>query len=261
MRYIFQSKDHLVQIMRNIRISHHQKNPLYLALIRYKGNLMKAMILAAGRGERMRHLTDGIPKPLLKIGDHALIEHNIMRLAIAGIEEIVINTAYYADQIKSHLGDGSQFDVSISYSEEGAEPLGPGGGIVNALPLLGDKHFILMAADIWSSFPIETLLDKTDHLTHLVMTENPDFHSEGDYGITDGLLTHDAPKLTYAGYSVWHPALFNDHMPGDAIELSPFIDKAIDLKAATAEQYVGNWHNIGTPEQLQYLNENPNKPH
>lgn len=214
---------------------------------------MKCMILAAGKGERMRPLTNTTPKPLLKVGDLSLIEHNILRLSEAGISDIVINIATHAEQIKTHLGDGERYNVSITYSEEHGEPLGPGGGIVNALPLLGEQHFILTAADLWSNFPIATLCDKVDHLAHMVLIDNPDFHQAGDYGMTDGFLSHNTPKLTYAGYSVWHPALFNDHLPGERVGLTPFIEKAISLHAITAEKYCGDWYNIGTPEQLAAL--------
>lgn len=214
---------------------------------------MKCMILAAGKGERMRPLTEHTPKPLLKVGDLTLIEHNILRLEAAGIKELVINVGYRGEQIKQHLDNGQRYGLRIVYSEEPAEPLGPGGGIVNALPLLGTQHFLLMAADLWSHFPIASLLDKVDHLAHMVLTENPDFHQQGDYGISDGRLTHEGTKYTYAGYSVWHPALFNDYMPGTRVSLTPFIDKAISLKAITAEKYSGDWYNIGTPEQLAAL--------
>lgn len=216
---------------------------------------MKAMILAAGRGQRMRHLTDAMPKPLLKVGDHTLIERNIMRLAEAGVRDIVINIAYYADQIKAYLGDGTALGVNIAYSEEGAQALGPGGGIVNALPLLGDTHFILMAADIWSDFPLATLLNKTEYLAHVVMTENPEFHNAGDYGIEEGFLSFNGPTFTYAGISVWHPAIFSGAIPGEKAELVRFIEKAIGLHSATAELYNGCWHNVGTPEQLHMLSE------
>lgn len=215
---------------------------------------MKAMLLAAGRGKRMRHLTDHMPKPLLKLGEHTLIEHNIFKLAEAGVRELVINLSYHGDQIKHHLGDGQRYGVHIVYSEEGDTPLGPGGGIVNALPLLGDAHFILMAADICSDFPLQTLLNKTQYLAHLVMTPNPDFHHAGDYGIDNGYLSFDGPKYTYAGHSVWHSALFQDQTPGDILEISPFINKAIEQQQITAELYVGNWHNVGTPEQLHAIN-------
>ena len=214
---------------------------------------MKCMILAAGKGTRMRPLTDTTPKPLLKVGEFTLIEHNILRLAKAGILDIVINIATHGEQIKNHLDDGRRYGVTITYSEEPREPLGPGGGIVKALPLLGKQHFILIAADLWSSFPIKTLRDKNNHLAHMVLTDNPDFHQSGDYGIQDGFLTQEAPKLTYAGYSVWHPALFNDHIPGTYIELTPFIEKAISLRAISAEKYSGEWYNVGTPEQLAAL--------
>ncbi|PHQ79993.1 MAG: hypothetical protein COB66_05780, partial [Coxiella sp. (in: Bacteria)] len=155
--------------------------------------------------------------------------------------------------IKKALGDGHAFGVSITYSDESPAMLGPGGGIVKALPILGGDHFIVMGSDLWSDFPIATLLDKTHRLAHMVMVNNPDFHSHGDYGITNGFLSKDTPTRTYAGYSVWHPSLFHDAIVGDAIELVPFIEKALALNEITAEKHEGTWHNIGTPGQLQAL--------
>ena len=151
---------------------------------------MKCMILAAGKGERMRPLTATIPKPLLQVGELTLIEHQLQSVAEAGNTEIVIKLGYRGEQIKYHLGDGSRYNVSITYTEEPNEPLGPGGGIVNALPLLGTQHFMLTAADLWSDFPVATLLDKVNHLAHMVLITNPEFHQVGDYGINNGMLTH-----------------------------------------------------------------------
>lgn len=216
---------------------------------------MKAMILAAGHGKRMRPLTDITPKPLLTVGKYSLIEHNLMRLAAAGVQDVVINLHYLSEQIRQKIGSGRQFGLHIEYSEE-LQLLGPGGGIVNALPLLGDSHFILMGADLWSDFPIETLFDKTKHLAHLVMVENPDFNSAGDYGIdVNGMLCKQADKLTYAGYSVWHPSVFANYPKNSVMEITPFIDKLIDQHQITAEKYTGSWYNIGTPRQLKELNQ------
>lgn len=215
---------------------------------------MKAMILAAGHGKRMRPLTDITPKPLLMAGKHSLIEHNLMRLAKAGVTEVVINLYYLSEQIRKKIGDGRQFNLQVQYSEE-LQLLGPGGGIVNALPLLGDSHFILMGADLWSDFPIETLFNKTQHLAHMVMVENPNFNSDGDYGIdANGMLSKQADKLTYAGYSVWHPSVFASYPKNSIMEITPFIDKLIKQQAISAEKYTGEWYNIGTPMQLKKLN-------
>lgn len=215
---------------------------------------MKAMILAAGHGKRMRPLTDITPKPLLTVGKHSLIEHNLLRLASAGVHDVVINLHYLSEQIRQKIGSGRQFGLNIQYSEE-LQLLGPGGGIVNALPLLGDSHFILMGADLWSDFPIETLLDKTTHLAHLVMVENPKFNLNGDYGIdSNGMLCKKSAKLTYAGYSVWHPSVFAGYPNNSMMEITPFIDRLIDQHQITAEKYSGSWYNIGTPHQLKKLN-------
>ena len=212
---------------------------------------MKAMILAAGRGMRMRPLTDSIPKPLLKVGQRSLIEHNILKLAKAGVTDIVINIAYRGDQIKAQLGDGKRYQVNIIYSDEQDKALGPGGGIVNALPLLGTQHFILMGADLFSDFPIESLFTCTQHLAHMVMIENPDFHPQGDYAISDdGFLASEGEHLTYAGYSVWHPDVFKQH-PVQYYELTPFIKETMQQYSLTAEKFSGQWLNIGTPKQLE----------
>ena len=215
---------------------------------------MKALILAAGLGERMRPLTLQTPKPLLKAGNHALIEHHIIKLAQAGVRDIIINLSYLGEQIKTQLGDGSAFNVNITYSEEGPVPLGAGGAIVHALPLLGDEPFILLAADIYSDFPIASLLNKTHYPAHMVMVDNPDFHSQGDYGITNGLLTQNEPKFTYAGYSVWQPSIFKNAKNSTTIGITPFIDRTLQTHHISAELFTGYWINVGTPEQLSELN-------
>ena len=221
---------------------------------------MKAMILAAGRGTRMGALTETLPKPLLKVGKYSLIEHNLIRLARAGIQEVVINVSYLGALIQKKLGDGAQFNLHIQYSDESERMLGPGGGIIKALPLLGDSHFMLMGADLWSDFPLETLLTRRQHLGHMVMVDNPAFHPSGDYGIdNNGFLTQQPPALTYAGFSVWHPDLFRD-TPIDYYEITPFIQRAMAKQSLTAEKYAGAWHNIGTAKALNDLNAAENQP-
>lgn len=218
---------------------------------------MKALILAAGYGTRMRPLTLHTPKPLLKVGQHSLIEHHIIKLQQAGIHDIIINLSYLGDHIKRALGDGRAMGVHITYSEEGDSPLGTGGAIVKALPLLGDQHFIVLSADIFSHFPIESLLDKTHYAAHMVMVNNPDFHPDGDYGITNSLLTHHEPKFTYANYSVWHPKVFTQHtiIHNKPIGIRPFIDNTLKVNSISAELFSGYWVNVGTPEQLSALNQ------
>lgn len=216
-------------------------------------NNMKAMILAAGFGKRMRNLTEHTPKPLLKLGKHTLIEHNIIKLAKAGITKLVINVSYLGSMIQQTLGNGSAYGVSIEYSVEDA-PLGPGGGIIQALPLLGDQHFILIGADLHSDFPIETLRNRTSHPAHLVMVDNPDFHHDGDFGIDPkGMLTMAPPKLTYGGYSVWHPDIFRQNQTANNT-FSHFIHTGITQHAISAEKFDGFWMNIGNPEQLAEAN-------
>lgn len=215
---------------------------------------MKAMILAAGRGERMRPLTDQTPKPLLKVGQETLIGRNIRLLAEAGIQDIVINVSYLGNQLKTQLGDGANWGVSIEYSVEDT-PLGPGGGIVKALPLLGDGSFILLGADIWHNYPLSRCTEHTDSPAHLVLVNNPDFHPAGDFGLRNNQLTTNKPKLTYGCISVWQTGVFADGTLNKACGIRPFIDPLIKQQRATGEHFLGAWYNVGTPTQLKYLND------
>lgn len=213
--------------------------------------LKKAMILAAGRGERMRPLSDQTPKPLLMAGQESLIGRNIRLLSEAGIQDIVINISYLGEQIKQTLGDGSTWDVSISYSAE-TTPLGPGGGIAHAGHLLGDGAFMLLGADIWHDYPLSHL-HNIDSPAHLVLVDNPAFHPAGDFGLKGKQLTHSTPKLTYGCISVWHTSVFKNNTPQQTAGLRPFIEPLIKSNQATGEHFTGTWHNIGTPTQLQAL--------
>ena len=216
---------------------------------------MKAMILAAGRGERMRPLTDDTPKPLLRIGGQTLIEHHVHALAQAGITELVINHAYLGDQLVRALGDGNAYGVSITWSPEPDDALETGGGIHNALPLLGDAPFLVVNADVWTDYPFEDLPNAPDGLAHLVMVDNPAHHPDGDFALSNGQLSQQGPhRLTFSGIGVYRPALFADCTPG-AFPLAPLLRAAMDKDAVSGEHYTGRWFDIGTPERLAEVND------
>ncbi|MDH5258312.1 MAG: nucleotidyltransferase family protein [Gammaproteobacteria bacterium] len=213
---------------------------------------MKAMILAAGRGERMRPLTDSCPKPLLQVGEQKLIEYHIRNLVQAGIKEIVINHAYLGDQIEDYLGDGSRYDAEIFYSAED-EALETGGGIFKALPLLGNELFVLVNGDVWTDYDFSQLPSKIAGLAHLVMISNPEHNINGDFSLENDLLTQsEKNKLTYSGIGVYHPRLFKDCIAGK-FPLAPLLKMAMNEKQITGEYYSGKWVDVGTPERLNEL--------
>jgi len=213
---------------------------------------MKAMILAAGRGERMRPLTDNTPKPLLQVGGKRLIEYHLESLAAAGFSSVVINHAYLGEQIEQTLGDGSRYGLAISYSAEG-EALETGGGIFHALPLLGDEPFLVINGDVWTDYPYAHLRDCPVEMAHLVMVDNPPQHPEGDFVLQQGRVRHDgATKLTFSGIGVYHPRLFLQ-CRGGAFALAPLLREAMDEEKVTGEHYRGQWFDIGTPERLEML--------
>jgi len=215
---------------------------------------MKAMLLAAGRGERMRPLTDTTPKPLLRIGGQTMIERHIHALARAGITELVINHAHLGEQLVSALGDGHASGVNIAWSAEPVGALETGGGIFNALPLLGDAPFLVVNADIWTDFPFAGLPAQPDGLAHLVMVDNPEHHSGGDFSLTAGRLSQSGPAmLTFSGIGVYRPALFAGCSPG-AFPLAPLLRRAMDTGQISGEHYRGSWFDIGTPERLEAVN-------
>lgn len=211
---------------------------------------MKAMILAAGRGERMRPLTDRTPKPLLPVAGRPLIEYHIEHLAHAGFKQLVINHAHLGDQIEAALGDGSRWGVSISYSREGAA-LETGGGIFRALPLLGPLPFVVVNGDIWCDYAFENLRARVlTGLAHLVLVPNPGHHARGDFGLHDQRVVSHAPVLyTFSGIGLYHPELFADCQPG-AFPLAPLLRKAMDANCVTGEVYGGCWIDVGTKERL-----------
>jgi len=207
------------------------------------------MLLAAGRGERMGTLTATQPKPLLTIGDRALIEHHIMRLAASGIDELVINLSYRGSEIRKRLGDGSRFGVSIAYSEEGEPPLETGGGIVHALPLLGREPFLLVNSDIYTDFDFRVLIEGP-RVPTLVLVPNPPHHLRGDFGLDDGLVTAAPPLSTYAGIAVFDPQWFAVLAPGRR-PLKPVLDAAIARRELQGIKFSGLWLDVGTPERLE----------
>lgn len=211
---------------------------------------MKVMILAAGRGERMGALTESCPKPLLEVAGKPLIEHHILALKSQGFSEFVINVAYLGQQIIDVLGTGQRWDVDIVYSDEGSDSLETGGGIYNALPLLGDGHFLVVNADVWIDYPFATLRDKVTKQMHLVLVPNPQHNLRGDFALLNAELLNDGDeKYTYSGIGVYHPSIFNDTCSGK-FPLAPVIRLAIQNQQATGEVYAETWVDVGTPERL-----------
>jgi len=216
---------------------------------------MKAMILAAGRGERMRPLTDVTPKPLLKVGGDYLIAHHLNSLVAAGITEIVINHAWLGEQLEQALGDGRRYGAKIHYSAEGDVGLETAGGIKRALPLLGDEPFVVVNGDVWSDFEFSSLPSMPAGLAHLVLVDNPEFHPEGDFSLAQGDVRSDgASKLTFSGIGVYRPELFDD-VPDGRAPLAPLLRQAMVGGKVSGEHYCGGWVDVGTPQRLDELDE------
>ncbi len=211
------------------------------------------MILAAGRGERMRPLTEKLPKPLLEVGGHRLIEYHLAALVDFGIREVVINLSWLGDRIREALGDGAARGISIRYSTEGPEPLGTGGGIEAALPLLGEQPFLVLNGDVWTDFPLRSLKAPPGSLAHLVLVDNPGHHPAGDFALeTGGRVGAGADKLTYSGLSILDPALFAGCARGVS-ELKPLLDSALAAGRLTGQRHRGAWCDVGTPGRLAAL--------
>ena len=213
------------------------------------------MILAAGRGERMRPLTDCTPKPLLPVAGQPLIEHHIEALARAGFKELVINHAHLGEQIEEALGNGQRWGITILYSPESTGALETGGGIFNALPLLGDDPFVVINGDIWTDYDLTCLRVPEHKLAHLILVDNPAHNPEGDFLLSnDGLCSEGAGNcLTYSGIGVYQPAFFADCKPG-AFPLAPVLKTAMAHGRVSGEYYTGKWVDVGTPQRLEALN-------
>ncbi|MCE8033505.1 MAG: nucleotidyltransferase family protein [Halomonas sp.] len=214
---------------------------------------MKAMILAAGLGKRMRPLTDHCPKPLLPVAGKPLIVHHLERLAASGIREVVINVSYRAEQIIEALGDGNAHGVDIAWSRE-ASPLETGGGIRQALSLLGEAPFLLVNGDVWCELDPRTLPPLGGDLAHLVLVDNPTHHPEGDFHLaaTGRVQATGMPRLTFAGLSLIDPALVADQPSGE-FPLAPLLREAMTAGRVGGTHYRGGWVDVGTPERLAEL--------
>ncbi len=222
------------------------------------------MILAAGRGERMRPLTDTLPKPLLPAGGKPLIVHHLERLASVGITDVVINHAWLGDKLEAALGDGSQYDLAIQYSPE-TTALETAGGIAHALPLLGDQPFLVINGDIWCDWNPMQAVDIVNRMhtspvqAWLLMVDNPQHHPEGDFLLdAQGYLgprQAGRPALTYAGIGVYHPSLFRGIAPDQKVPLLPLLKMAMAARSAVGSHHQGNWTDVGTPQRLAELDQ------
>ena len=215
---------------------------------------MKAMILAAGRGERLRPITDNIPKPLVEVKGKSLIQHHVESLVAAGFTELVVNHAWFGEKIEQALGDGSRFGASIKYSAEG-EALETGGGIHKALPLLGKEPFLVVNGDVFTDYPFSQLASQPSKLAHLVLVRNPPQHPNGDFALQqDRVVREGNDKHTFSGIGVYSPSFFKDCQPGK-FPLAPMLFEAIERLEVTGEVYEGLWEDVGTVERLKRLNE------
>jgi MurNAc alpha-1-phosphate uridylyltransferase len=213
------------------------------------------MVLAAGRGERMRPLTDATPKPLLVVGGKRLIEYHLERLAHAGFRDIVINTAWLGDRIEAALGRGERYGLAITYSHERPEALETGGGIFQALPLLGSAPFLIVNGDVWTDIDFGALRREPprDALAHLVLVPNPPQHARGDFRLGQGLVSEgEGERYTYSGIGIYRPELFAGCTAGK-FPLLPLLRQAIAARRLSGELHTGRWYDIGTVERLQML--------
>jgi MurNAc alpha-1-phosphate uridylyltransferase len=218
---------------------------------------MKALILAAGRGERMRPLTDATPKPLLRVGGSPLIVWVIQRLKQAGIVDLVVNVSHLAHQIEQTLCDGAALGVNIGYSFE-REALETAGGIAWALPLLDDQPFLVVNSDVYSDYDFANLTARARTLSahrpaHLVLVDNPDHHPQGDFALRDGIVAADGERLTFSGIGAYHPALFADIARGEKARLAAQLATPIAEGRVSGEHFRGEWNDVGNPQRLAEL--------
>jgi MurNAc alpha-1-phosphate uridylyltransferase len=218
---------------------------------------LKAIILAAGRGERMRPLTDRLPKPLLDVDGKPLIVHHLEKLAAIGCERVVINHAHLGEMIEAALGDGARYGVTIDYSRE-ETALETAGGIANALPLLGAEPFVAVNADVYSDYDYALLHAAAGRLgaaqAHLVLVDNPEHHAGGDFALRGGLLALDGERLTFSGLAVYRPELFTTIPCGARVPLAPLLREQIAVGRVAGEHFQGRWCDVGTPDRLTRLN-------
>ena len=214
---------------------------------------MKAMVLAAGRGERMRPITDTLPKPLVPVAGKPLIGYHLERLARAGITEVVINLSWLGERIRAALGDGRGYGLSIHYTEEGPVPLETGGGIFNALPFLGSGAFLVVNGDTWSDIDYGPLSLEDGANGRIVLVPNPTHNLRGDFGVEGGVVVErDVDRFTYSGVGVYRPEFFAGCSPG-RFPMLPLLKRAIAARLLRGEVHRGEWCDVGTPERLATL--------
>ena len=232
-----------------------------------KNNLIPCFLLAAGRGERMRPLTDSLPKPLLSIQNKSLLAWHLEALSKAKVQEVVINHAWLGKKIEQALGSGEQFGLHIQYSPEGTA-LETAGGIRKALPIIAPQdYFLVINGDVFSpDLPVNQLLETVSKmrkmgnqpLAHLLMVPNPVQHPEGDFylkgSMVSGATSDGAEKLTFSGIGIYHKDLFQDLELGASAKLAPLLRAAMEQNKVSGEKYIGPWHDVGTPQRLQELN-------
>lgn len=216
---------------------------------------MKAMILAAGRGERLKPLTDKTPKPLLKVGDRSLIEYHLINLKHAGISDVVINISWLGELIKKTLGDGSEYNLNISYSDEGNSALETAGGIIKALPLLGNDPFLVINGDIWSDYDFKSLVDhELKGEAHLILVNNPDHNTQGDFALEKNILKNKGKTMyTYSGIGQYSKQFF-EGLPQEKTALAPIIRNKSRQHLVTGSRHNGLWTDVGSKERLDTLN-------
>ena len=214
----------------------------------------KIMILAAGRGERLKPLTNTIPKALIEVRGKPLIIHHIEKCAASGYSDIVINLAHLGTKIQTALGNGKQWGVNITYSPEQSGGLETGGGIINALPLLGSNPFITINADVYTDYDFSSLPELDDQLAHLVLVENPEHNEKGDFALNRNMLIeNDTPTLTFAGIAMYHPQFFNQQQ-ATRQSIVPLLREHATNHQVSGEVHRGLWYDVGTPERLDYIN-------
>lgn len=214
---------------------------------------MRAMILAAGKGERLRPLTNDIPKALVEVNGHSLLEHHLEALRAAGIEDVVINLGWHGEQIAERVGSGKRYGLSVVYSVEGDDILETGGGIHKALPMLGDDPFLVVNADIYTDMPVPDVELAHEHVGHLVLVPTPDYREHGDFDLAEGLVRNgETPGQTFGGVAVYRPEFFADCEPG-RFPLAPMLKRAADAGTLAGSLYRGLWADVGTPERLAAL--------
>lgn len=211
------------------------------------------MILAAGRGERLRPITDDIPKALVEVGGKSLLEYHLERVSAAGIETVIINLGWHGERIVERVGSGARYGLEVLYSDEGDNVLETGGGIHKALPLLGDEPFLVINADIHTDMPVPDMRLSGNHLGHLVLVPTPEYSHHGDFDLVDGLIRRsDRPRLTFAGFAIYRPEFFAD-CAGGRFSVVPLMYRVADTGRLSGSVYAGGWADVGTPERLAAL--------